>query len=86
MGVFPMNDVELVASAMREIEIILSEHIEPDRVQDADRAINRIFEAIDRPGVQAAVRRLRGEKAPLRLFSGDWRETKKPATGSTGAG
>jgi alpha-D-ribose 1-methylphosphonate 5-triphosphate synthase subunit PhnH len=62
-----MNDVELVASAMREIEIILSEHIEPDHVQDADRAVSRIFDAMDRPGVQAAVRRLRGEKAPLRL-------------------
>jgi alpha-D-ribose 1-methylphosphonate 5-triphosphate synthase subunit PhnH len=62
-----MNDVELVAGAMREIEIILSEHIEPDHVKDADRAVSRIFEATDRPGVQAAVRRLRGEKAPLRL-------------------
>jgi len=62
-----MNDVELVASAMREIEIILSDHIEPDHVQDPEGAVNKIFEAMDRPGVQAAVRRLRGERAPLRL-------------------
>ena len=32
-----MNDVELVASAMREIEIILSKHVEPDHVRDAGR-------------------------------------------------
>lgn len=81
-----MNDVELVVSTMREIEIILSEHVEPDHVQDADRAVSRIFEAMDQPGVQAAVRRLRGENAPLRLFSGDWRETKNPPPGASGAG
>lgn len=81
-----MNDVELVVSTMREIEIILSEHVEPDHVQDADRAVSRIFEAMGQPGVQAAVRRLRGEKAPLRLFSGDWRETKSPPPGASGAG
>ena len=32
-----MNDVELVASAMREIEIILSKQVEPDHVRDAGR-------------------------------------------------
>jgi len=81
-----MNDVELVVKAMREIEVILSEHIEPDHVQDPERAVNRIFEAIDRPGVQTAVRRLHGEKAPLRLFSGDWRETKSRPPEASGAG
>jgi alpha-D-ribose 1-methylphosphonate 5-triphosphate synthase subunit PhnH len=63
-----MSDVELVASTMHEIEIILSEHVEPDHVQDAEGAVNKIFDAIDRPGVQAAVRRLRGENAPLKLI------------------
>jgi hypothetical protein len=62
-----MNDVELVAKVMREIEIILAKHIEPDHVQDPEGAVNEIFDAMDQPGVQAAVRRLRGEKAPLRL-------------------
>jgi hypothetical protein len=40
-----MNDVELVAGAMREIEVILSQHIEPDHVQDAEGSVNRIFDA-----------------------------------------
>jgi hypothetical protein len=59
-----MNDVELLAKAMREIEI-LSKHIEPDHIQDPEGALNEIFDVMDQPGVQAAVRRLRGERAPL---------------------
>jgi len=62
-----MNDIALVAKAMREIEIILAKHIEPDHVQDLEGALNEIFDVMDQPGVQVAVRRLRGEKAPLRI-------------------
>lgn len=44
-----MNDVKLVANAMREIEIILSEHVEPDHLRDAAGAVNKIFDAMDWP-------------------------------------
>lgn len=62
-----MNDVERVVAAMREIEVILSEHIEPGHKQDSDKTIGRIFEAMDRQGVQDAVGRLRGDRAKLKL-------------------
>jgi hypothetical protein len=62
-----MNDVERVTTAMREIESILSEHIEPGHDQNPELTIERILVAMDRPGVQDAVRRLRGEMANLRL-------------------
>jgi len=36
-----MNDVKLVARVMREIEIILSDHVEPDHVQDPEGAVKQ---------------------------------------------
>jgi hypothetical protein len=61
-----ITDIERVTAAMREIESILSEHIEPGP-RDPERTIDRIFVAMDRPGVQEAVERLSGKRAKLRL-------------------
>jgi hypothetical protein len=62
-----MNDVERVTRAMREIEVILSGYIEPGHKQDAEGTVERIIEAMDKPGVQKAVARLRGEGSRLKM-------------------
>jgi hypothetical protein len=62
-----MTDTTRVIRTMREIELILAEHTQPGHKQNCEETINRILEAMDKPGVQESVERLSGRSRPRRI-------------------
>jgi hypothetical protein len=65
-----MRDVDVLTDVIEQIELILAEHIEPGHPQDAADTIDRIFRAMDRNEVGAAVERIKSGYGQLRVVHG----------------
>jgi hypothetical protein len=62
-----MRDIDALVQTVREIELILAEHIEPGHRQDCAATVDRIFAAMDRHNVTGAVERLEAGFGVLRV-------------------
>jgi hypothetical protein len=62
-----MRDVDTLVQTIRQIEMILSEHIEPGHSQDAAVTVERIFLVMDQHDAAGAADRLAAGFGVLRV-------------------